>query len=483
VLRNPRLFWSVAVACLGVAALYLAAAWLLTGTLAFPLDDAWIHQSYARTVAQHGEWAFLPGSPSSGSTSPLWTLLLAPGHWLPLSPVLWSHLLGLAAWGATVVLGYVLSRALFEDRAIATWSALALATEWHLGWAAVSGMEILLYVALVLLLMVLYLTRRGSPFVWGIVGGALTLARPEGMLLLGLVSAHFLWERRREPGAAARGAGALVAGWLLLVVPYGLFNLAVSGAIFPNTFYAKQQEYGTLLAAVPLWQRLATLLWQPWIGGQALFLLALPWLPWRKLGGARWLPLAWAVGIVLLYALRLPVTYQHGRYLMPTVPIFLLYGVAAFVHALRRLPSLWPRPLVAGVLVAFALFALLGASAYGQDVAIIECEMGVTAQWVAEHSQPDDLIAAHDIGRLGYVAQRPILDFAGLISPETIPIIRDEQALLDLADERGARYLVTFADWYPTMVDDPRLVPVHATDCAGTRAAGGEPMTVYELQR
>jgi hypothetical protein len=476
-----RLFWIAGAVCLGATVLYLAAARGLAGTFAFPLDDAWIHQSYARTVAEHGEWAFLPGSPSSGSTAPLWTLLLVPGHWLQ-SPVAWSYALGFAGWGAMVALGYTLSLTLWKDRTIAGWSALALAVEWHLAWAAVSGMEIVLYTALVLLLLTLYLTRRGNPFVWGVVGGALTLTRPEGMLLLALVGAHFVWERRRAWRGVVQGLVALGAGWLLFVAPYGIFNWAVSGLVFPNTFYAKQQEYGILLETVPLYERLLSLAWQPWIGGQALLLLGLPWFPWRRLSSAQWLPLLWATSIVVLYAARLPVTYQHARYLMPTIPIVLVYGVAAFATALRRVPTLWQRPVAAGTLAAFGLFLLLGASAYGQDVALIECEMGQTANWVAEHSESHELIAAHDIGRLGYVAQRPILDFAGLISPETIPIIRDEAALLDLAEARGARYLVTFADWYPKMVEDSRLSAVYATSCAGTRAVGGKPMTVYELE-
>ena len=42
----------------------------------FPLDDAWIHQTYARSLAQTGKWEFLPGQSSAGgSTSPLWSML------------------------------------------------------------------------------------------------------------------------------------------------------------------------------------------------------------------------------------------------------------------------------------------------------------------------------------------------------------------------------------------------------------------------
>ncbi len=51
----------------------------------FPLDDAWIHQTYARNLALLAEWAFIPGQLSAGSTSPLWTILLAPGTWIGLA--------------------------------------------------------------------------------------------------------------------------------------------------------------------------------------------------------------------------------------------------------------------------------------------------------------------------------------------------------------------------------------------------------------
>jgi hypothetical protein len=39
------------------------------GLLGFPLDDAWIHQTYARNLAETGQLAYLPGQPCSGHTS------------------------------------------------------------------------------------------------------------------------------------------------------------------------------------------------------------------------------------------------------------------------------------------------------------------------------------------------------------------------------------------------------------------------------
>src|SRR5512134_2361187 len=78
---------------------YLLASHLVF-RLGFPLDDAWIHQTYARNLALRGEWAFLPGEPSAGSTAPLWSALLAVGHLLHLGPYVWTYLLG---WGTLLL--------------------------------------------------------------------------------------------------------------------------------------------------------------------------------------------------------------------------------------------------------------------------------------------------------------------------------------------------------------------------------------------
>ncbi len=72
----------IALALLGSALFVLVTA--VQGHAGFPLDDAWIHQVYARNLAQRGEFAFTPGEPSAGSTSPLWTIALSVGYLLEL---------------------------------------------------------------------------------------------------------------------------------------------------------------------------------------------------------------------------------------------------------------------------------------------------------------------------------------------------------------------------------------------------------------
>ena len=78
---------------------YLGVAAIL-GQVGYPLDDAWIHQTYARSLALRGEWAYWPGEVSAGSTSPLWTILLIPGQLIPNGMFFWTFMLGGLDWQA-----------------------------------------------------------------------------------------------------------------------------------------------------------------------------------------------------------------------------------------------------------------------------------------------------------------------------------------------------------------------------------------------
>ncbi|MCS7260486.1 MAG: hypothetical protein NZ765_06855, partial [Anaerolineae bacterium] len=108
-----------------------------------------------------------------------------------------------------------------------------------------------------------------------------------------------------------------------------------------------------------------------------------------------------------------------------------------------------------------------------------------TARWLATHTPADSLIAVHDIGAVGYFSGRRLLDLAGLITPEVIPIMDDAAALLHFIEAQGAHYVVFFPDWSPAyrrMAQDARLEAVFSSDYAWTRAQGRANMHVYRLR-
>ena len=86
-------FWLAGALLLGL--FYLAVSAWGFGFSGFPLDDAWIHQTYARNLARSGQLAFVPGIPSAGSTAPLWSFLLSLGYLLGVPFQIWTYGLGL----------------------------------------------------------------------------------------------------------------------------------------------------------------------------------------------------------------------------------------------------------------------------------------------------------------------------------------------------------------------------------------------------
>ena len=108
---------------------------------------------------------------------------------------------------------------------------------------------------------------------------------------------------------------------------------------------------------------------------------------------------------------------------------------------------------------------------------MIEGEMVVTAKWVAENLPAESIIAAHDIGALGYFDNHELIDLAGLISPEVIPFIRDEPQLAIFLDEKGADFLIAFPEFYPLLSEG--LEQVFSTNGEVPLKFGRQKMVVY----
>jgi hypothetical protein len=474
----------IGITCLSVGGALLISSH--TYGFGFPLDDAWIHQTYARNLALRGEWAFLPGEWSVGSTSPLWTGGLALGYVLGLDPRAWSYALGSGLLlGVAWLCGKWLSIRFSSVTAWAPWAALLILVEWHLVWAALSGMEILALAAIVVLVLKLMDGNRPNAWVVGLLLGLSVWIRPDGISLLLPVSWRLLFQKREGARTLVIWSVQCMAGVLLLVLPYLLVNRLVAGAWWPSTFYAKQAEYGVLRAS-PLLVRVVQQFQLPIVGFGAVLLpgIVLGVIPiFRQRAWGRFAPLIWILAYLGVYALRLPVTYQHGRYAMPTIPVVIVLGMEGLLRwykagGVSRWRWVFQRVWILSLAIVAMWFWIIGARAYARDVAIIETEMVTTAHWISEHIEGDALVAAHDIGALGYFGEHRLLDLAGLVSADVIPILRDEQALAALMDAEGVDYLMTFPGWYPNLIQAAQ--PVFTTDAPYSIEAGGEHMVVFQ---
>jgi hypothetical protein len=464
--RNER--WLViALAALAAVLFYLFVSYGIF-RIGFPLDDSWIHLTYARNLAEHGEWAFRLGQASAGSTSPFWTFLLSIGFLLELGPYIWTYLLGWLVLTVLAVYSDDIARRLVPSyNSRIPWAGLFFVFAWHLTWSAVSGMETLLHGLMALAVLGSLIGGSRHYLALGALVGLSIWVRPDGITLLGSVL-FVAWLAEKSWRFRFVAIWKTLLGFGSLFSVYLLFNLALSGNPFPNTFYAKQAEYEAYWLSKTLLARFGEYL-SPLLASPFLALLpgAIWWLA-KRISMRDWTALAsllWFLGYVIIFFTRLP-AYQHGRYIIPAFPVLYLWGMLGFLEITTsapihpRLAAIWRIAIVALTIT----FQIAGARQNAYDVFLIESEMVDTARWVQQNLPPDARLAVHDIGAIGYYVRNPLVDMAGLITPEVIPFIRDETRLADYLDANSVDFLIAFPSFYPQLSSRREVVHEAGSD-------------------
>ena len=138
-------------------------------------------------------------------------------------------------------------------------------------------METLLFIALALAL-IDRVWARSSGWIIGVLGGLLILTRPEGLLLFALALGCVARFAPIGQGGTDRGSVKQRSPFLIVLAPGAYFNLQAGGSIFPNTFYAKQSEYGELMRTLPIWlNSIGNMLIAPLAGGLLLLIPGVLW--------------------------------------------------------------------------------------------------------------------------------------------------------------------------------------------------------------
>lgn len=499
--------WQIATVLSAVAA---AAAW---GTFVehaatapgFPLDDAWIHLQFARNLAGGHGFSFNPGVPSSGSTAPLWTILLAVPLAAGIPALVAAKLLGILLAGATAVAAAALTWRLTESRAASIVAGLATAIAPRLVWSGLSGMEVPLYTALTLLAMVAYLDAAGSGgrgLGWAFSAGLAGWARPETLVAGAVLSLAWMADGGREHPTRRlrRGWWQPLAVLAALMAAFILFNLWVGGKPLPNTFYAKHYGMGTAaslaegrftdalvdLARYPV-NLVGDLVW--WLAGHGglLFGAALPGAllllglsgPVRP-GG--WTVLAVLVATPLAKGIVAPqpiMLVHDGRYILH----LLVLGLVVCACGLAVLSRLISRPWVVWLLAAAGLVQMGGSTysamkTYTAEVRNINDLQVRTGQWLAEHTAPDARVATNDIGAIAFFSQRFVLDTEGLVTPDAIWDKRMWRIDRFLARSEPD-VVVIFPEWYPYLAQRGTFLHEVARISAPKVIAGGESLVIY----
>ena len=465
------------------AALYLGSA----NQPGFPLDDAWIHQTYARNLGLHGILAFSPGEPSTGSTSPGWTVLLAAGYLLKAPFLPWAYFWGSIFAVASAFTAALLSQSYFGEFKGAMIVALLCILEWHLAWAALSGMEISLFTFLTLLIL-LCIHRDSPPLLIGLLIGMTFLVRPEGIVLAAIYGFRLLLTNRNNPKQLFAGIISFVAVFLIVISPWVIFNLTFGGRPFPATISSKFIQYGYPWSLGNSLKYIGNVLIYFLNGPLMLLVPCAGFVTYNTLRTRKTdliHALVWSLILVGLYAVALPAIYHHGRYLMPLIPILAIFGVEGLFKIIGKLPmkSLLP-PAIWLTLGAMVLTLWInGASTFELQTDLLNDSHLQAARWVDANTSQDAVIATHDIGIVGYITQRQIVDLAGLVTPQVIPIMGDQIKLAEYVRERHVTYLIVFSGYYREMLAELDARLLYSPNTHNLNALQLEPFEVFGLQQ
>lgn len=452
------------------------------------IDDAFITYRYARNLLAGDGFVFNPGERVQGTTTPLYTLLMAAlaMPWAPENaPFPWLALaVNAAADAATCLLLLQLGRRCAAPRA-----GLAAALCWAIApysvTFAIGGLETSLYVLLLTALVWFFVRRRFTPA--ALCAALSILTRPDAVLLVAPLILHRLWiavqsaspkpvtagstpvmakaqpgEPSRHVPRALRGLKTIpwseLAAFLAPTLTWAAFATLYFGTPLPHSVAAKLAVYRLAAsdAFIRLVQHFATpFMQQNYLGPLAGIALGLLLFPFLYIVGARHalraekLLLAFVLYpwlYLVVFSLPNPLIFRW--YLTPPLPayfLFILAGAEAMLEAIRRSPTkappagqpsssfiFHPSSILSALLVILLPVASLltgwrptpdhGPTTPAPEMAFIKLELlyAQAAAQIAPSINSSTLLAAGDVGVLGYSTPARILDTVGLNSPVSL---------------------------------------------------------------
>ena len=421
---RPDRWIVVAVLCAGaLAARFIAGAHIT--------DDAYITMRYSRNLSGAGVMSYNPPDAVLGTSSPLWTLVLAGGAVVGAAPE--STAVAVASVADLTSIVMILASpaggslpALTAAATIAAWPAYVV--------YAVSGMETSLYVATIVGFMSAVSRKRGVAA--AVAASLACLTRPDGALLavMGIAWASWLYGKR----GAFRFTGVVA----LLCLPWLAYAFFRFGSAVPTSVLAKASAHDPWTAS---FQSLSAYFLTGFYGsitvlallGSVMLIRSGPafWRTWSVWG---W---SYAAGMTAANAFT-----HFPWYFVPLLPIYTAtaaLGVERLISRMEKARRLTEAPAARVSFATFAIVALLtrmpalrsylDGTASGRETLYASVATELAA------IDPHCTVAATEIGTIGYYYPGRVLDLVGLVSPEVLG--RSTDAVLAQSD---ARWLISY---------------------------------------
>lgn len=391
-------------------------------------DDAYITFRYAENLAHGFGFTFNPGDPPvQGTTTPLFTILLAVAASLRMSVPETAAIIGAVCHGITVVVLGRLVSLLLDRRA-----GFFVATLYAISFPAmnISGMETPLYTLLIVLSFYAMATHNWNTAFF--LAGLTTLVRIDGALVVVILLGAYAIQVRSFPVRPA-------VIYTLIVLPWFIFAYLTFGGLLPNSFMAK-------LAFEPnVSGRFSPLGYFTLFGyffGLDPFVFIAPFVVLGTIGAWRRAPirplLTYFVAYLAAYTFAMlpPQTW----YYTPTLAfiyVCLYVGVqdvvtalsVAFkndrVQAFQRL-AVWSFVLLFAVNLLQDTLLQVWQDPFGRS-ALYDDVHYQAGMWLAENAQDGQVLAAKEIGLVGYYSNLKVVDILGLVTPDVIPLLRNRQ--------------------------------------------------------
>jgi len=434
---NRRATFLVATASLmaTTAAMCVATVALTRGTLTYIIDDAYIHLTMARNLADYGTWGMVPGTFESSSSSPGWVTLiaglirLAPGvaEWLPLIVNMVACVAILAIFAGCQDVIAIRGRSAWRIAAV-----VLLPSVLFLPGLIQLGMEHSVHTALVLVLLLQVERMLQGRLSWrrilayavlllittGLRFETACLALGCGAVLVAPVVSRFSRERRVHVFRDRRVVALAVSGIapVAVITAIGVINLANGQYFLPNSIVEKTNllSNGGIGALIPnLGWTWAQLSGDPFM----LAVIAFGVVAIVQRVSLRGVWIAWLIG-ALLHA-----TYAQFGWYERYQAYLLISGILLTLRSAHEIRFLQSRPRQA-IALAVSLLLLPGVKyfniAYGPTAAFNQfAEQNQMAVFLSRYYD-GSTVMVNDIGHVTWLHQGGLVDMWALGSFEVL---------------------------------------------------------------
>ncbi len=477
--------------------IYYLSTMLTISNPGFALDDSWIHIQFAHTIFEGIPWEYSPGYPSTGSTSPLWSVILASIFFFTSDQfgIVWGTYIISSAFfvGCTYFAGRIVTNYL-EHPGWGFLTMIAFVIIPRNAWLMLSGMETPLFV-FILLLSIWILDKEEMKYdlLIGVIAGFAYLSRPEGIVVALCIPIRFIMITMRGKSDLKRLGLFILSGVfaVIIVAPWVVYCLTTTGFPLPDTFYAK--VHTPIEFEIECWDF-------HWI----TFVTQMPHIPVAVFLGVilivKGKPFAWLLPVALTILYRLFTPYaaliNNARYLVPIFDLFIVVAIASSVilFKLILIKILEMKDSLSLNLLGIFLFALIiinpmlphyvwQTTNYGKAVGNINDMQVHLGYWLDANTPPDAVFATHDAGALRFFSGRTMIDLAGLVSPDINHGNMTNYEIMQYLYDSGCNYIVFFDELFVVWA---HIIPlayskIYSVFLADNVVCGRDTMSVYQI--